>query len=119
MYKIIVFSKLKRKKIDFHITSGQQCGQLTGEHVGIGTCDVDVDIGLDLETVDKPLELFDILNLIQKDIVCFVFDQQILDMGVNLVDVAKGQRVKILKVVELYLFLLYTITNQFIGKHHQ
>ena len=98
MYKTIVFSKLKWQKINFHITSGQQCGQLTGEHVGIGTCYVDVDIGLDIETVDKPLELFDILNLIQKDIVCFVFDQQILDMGVNLVDVAKGQRVKILKV---------------------
>ena len=110
MYKIIVFSKLKRQKIDFHITSGQQCGQLTGEHVGIETCYVDVDIGLDIETVDKPLELFDILNLIQKDIVWFVFDQQILDMGVNLVDVAKGQRVKILKVIELNLFLLYTIS---------
>ena len=99
MYKIIVFSKLKRQKIDFHITSGQQCGQLTGEHVGIGPCYVDVDIGLDIETVDNSLELFDVLNLIQKDIVWFVYDQQILDMGVNLVDVAKGQRVKILKVV--------------------
>ena len=66
MYKMIVFSKLKWQKIDFHITSGQQCGQLTGEHVSIGTCYVDVDIGLDIETVDKPLELFDILNLIQK-----------------------------------------------------
>ena len=98
MYKIIVFSKLKWQKIDFHITSGQQCGQLTGEHVGIGTCYVDVDVGLDIETVDKSLELFDILNLIQKNIVWLVFDQQIPDMGVNLVDVAKGQRVKILKV---------------------
>ena len=110
MYKIIVFSKLKWQKIDFHITSGQQCGQLTGEHVGIGTCYVDVNIGLDIETVDKPLELFDILKKKKKDIVLFVFDQQVLDMGVNLVDVAKGQRVKILKVIELNLFLLYTIS---------
>lgn len=51
------------------LSSGKQCGQLTGEHVGIGTCHVYVDVGLDIETVDKPLELFDILNLIQKDIV--------------------------------------------------
>ena len=58
MYKIVVFSKLKWKKINFHITSGQQCGQLTGEHVGIGTCYVNVDIGLDIETNDKPLKLF-------------------------------------------------------------
>lgn len=75
MYKIIVFNKLKWQKIDFHITSGQQCGQLTGEHVGIGTCHVYVNVGLDIETVDKSLELFDVLNLIQKDIVWLVFDQ--------------------------------------------
>ena len=65
MYKIIVFSKLEWQKIDFHITTGQQCSQLTGEHIGIGTCYVDVDVGLDIEAVDKPLDLFDILNLIQ------------------------------------------------------
>ena len=103
MYKTIVFSKSKWQKIDFHIPTGQHCGQLTREHVGIGTCYVDVDIGLDIETVDKPLELFDVLNLIQKDIVWLVFDQQILDMGVNLVDVAKCQRVKILKVFVFYI----------------
>ena len=75
MYKIIVFSKLKWQKVDFHITSSQQCGQLAGEHIGIGTSDVDIYIGLDIETVDKSLELFDVLNLIQKDIVWPVFDQ--------------------------------------------
>ena len=35
MYKIIVFSKLEWQKIDFHITTGQQCSQLTGEHIGV------------------------------------------------------------------------------------
>ena len=75
MYKIIVFSKLKWQKVDFYITSSQQCGQLAGEHIGIGTSDVDIHIGLDIETVDKSLELFDVLNLIQKDIVWPVFDQ--------------------------------------------
>lgn len=35
MNKIIVFSKLEWQKIDFHITTGQQCSQLTGEHIGV------------------------------------------------------------------------------------
>ena len=35
MYKIIVFSKLKWQKINLHITPGKQCGQLTGEHIGV------------------------------------------------------------------------------------
>jgi len=54
---------------------------------------------LDIETVDKPLELFDVLNLIQKDIVWLVFDQQIFDMGVNLVDVANSQRIPFVFIV--------------------
>lgn len=40
-------------------------------------------------------------------------------MGVYLVDVSDGKCVKVFKIIELNLFLLYTIVDEFIGKHHQ
>ena len=64
----MVFSEGKGQHADLNITSGQKRCQLAGKQAGVGTGQVYVHIGLDIQTVYSFLKLRNILNFIQEHI---------------------------------------------------
>ena len=68
--------------------------QLAGEHVGIGTRQIQVEVLAQKQTVDHRRKILDVLNLVQKDIRFFV-SRAFEDVGVQL------HRVAQLKICEI------------------
>ena len=115
-----IFLKRKRQHFDLHIAPGNKGGYFTGQHIGIGTCDVYIYIFLDIQTVDHFRKIRDVLHLIQKNVSHLFGNKTVFQVSVQFFIVGKFLKIHILKIDGNNLVLFDAILQQPILVHfHQ
>ena len=115
-----IFLKRKRQHFDLHIAPGNKGGYFTGQHIGIGTCDVYIYIFLDIQTVDHFRKIRDVLYLIQKNVSHLFGNKTVFQVSVQFSIVGKFLKIHILKIDGNNLVLFDAILQQPILVHfHQ
>ncbi len=64
-------------------TPSEFADDVAGEEFGIAARHIDIEIPLPQQTIQQALEIFDFLNLIQKNVISIVIDRFIHDIGVE------------------------------------
>ena len=115
-----IFLKRKRQHFDLHIAPGNKGGYFTGQHIGIGTCDVYIYIFLDIQAVDHFRKIRDVLYLIQKNVSHLFGNKTVFQVSVQFSIVGKFLKIHILKIDGNNLVLFDAILQQPILVHfHQ
>ena len=79
---VAVFGKGQWQKTYLDITTRQQSGNLAGQQIGIGACQVNIYVGAEEKAVNCPLVFAYHLYLIEEYIVLFVGQQLLADVGI-------------------------------------